>query len=472
MKKSAVVLGVSVGLSAMVSLSPKRAEPAEAAPAPKKVTICHRTHATTNPYVRITVSESSISNAANKHGGQKHDQYYGNQKPVPNVYNPAISYPANEKKWGDIIPNVYTDGSAFTAAGSSTNFTGIGVSIWNGTAPYADYCKAKSARDFYELEKANGVPDADILTDLDEMGADEYASQLSACGGTTFVGCAVDKLGTPTATSSTTTVAGTTATTVAGSTGTTVAGSTATTVAGSTTGTVAPRATLPAGSSLRAGTGGLQVRIWIDANRDGKKDDTEPYMGGIKVTITGPGGVTVTKTTDANGNITFLDLTPGAWTVVPVLPKGDLEKVYDSDGTPDWSQSVTVVEGEVTSTKFASAGTATITAAAPTEEVRVRWAGKDGKFDTADDAVFVAQATDGVATFEGVPAGKYQVTAASAFKRGATYTQVSVEADAVEEVEVQALPATGANRVNLWIAIGVVMLALGVAIRRRQNATA
>ena len=467
MKKSAVVVGVAVGLSALVSVSSKRAEPAEAAPAPKKVTICHRTHATTNPYARNTVSESSTSTESNKHGGSKLDPYpTGSSKPSPNVFNPATNYASNQKKWGDIIPNVYTDGTPFTAAGSSTNFTGIGVLIWNGTAPYTDTCKARSARDLYELEKANGVPESEILEDLEESGADEFATQLSACGGS-FIGCAVEKLGAPTATSSTTTVSGATTTTVVGVTVTTVAGAPSARVAGPTTGTVAPRATLPAGSSLRAGTGGLQVRIWIDANRDGKKDDTEPYMGGIKVTITGPGGVTVTKTTDANGNITFLDLTPGAWTVVPVLPKGDLEKVYDSDGTPDWSQSVTVVEGEVTSTKFASAGTATITAASPTEEVRVRWAGKDGKFDTTDDAVFVAQALDGVATFEGVPAGKYQVTAASAFKRGATYTQVAVKADAVEEIEIEALPATGANRVNVWIAIGVVMLALGVAIRRR-----
>lgn len=471
MKKSAVLLGVAVALSALVSVSSEQAEPAEAAPAPKKVTICHRTHATTNPYVRITVSESSISNAANKHGGSKHNKSYpanpASAVPSPNVYNPLTTYPSNEKNWGDIIPNVYTDGTPFTAAGSSTNFTGAGVLIWNGTAPYADYCKPRSARDLFELEKANGVPESEILNDLEESGADEFVTQLSACGGT-FVGCAVEKLGTPTSTSSTTT-------TLAGAVpATTVAGAVTTTTAPVTSrgGSSSPGVTSRPGTALTPGKGGIQTQIWIDVNRDGVKDDDEPYLGGIKVTITGPGGVTTTKTTDKDGFISFTDLAPGAWTVVPVLPSGDLEKVYDSDGTPNWSQSVTVVESQVATTAFAAAGTSTINAASTTDVVRVRWAGNDGKFDTADDAVFVAQAKDGVATFEGVPAGKYQVTASSAFKRGTSYSQVTVRADSLAEVNVDALPATGANRATVWVALGVVLVGLGVVIRRRSFVTA
>ena len=120
---------VSAGLLAVPRVA-SAAPPANS----NNVTICHRTHSVTNPYVRITVSESAISNAANKHGGSKHDQYpTGASKPVPNVYDPTKSYVPNQKKWGDIIPNVYTDGTPFTAAGSSTNFTGLGLAIVVGT---------------------------------------------------------------------------------------------------------------------------------------------------------------------------------------------------------------------------------------------------------------------------------------------------------------------------------------------------
>ena len=70
------------------------------------VTICHRTHSTTNPYVLITVDQKSVSNANSKHGGGAHDDWARSlyaTKPSPNVFDPSKTYPANDKKWGDII---------------------------------------------------------------------------------------------------------------------------------------------------------------------------------------------------------------------------------------------------------------------------------------------------------------------------------------------------------------------------------
>src|SRR4051794_41782130 len=84
-----VVAVVSCGLA----LS---ARPASAASA--KITICHRTHSTTNPYRKITVSQNAVQNA--RHGG--HDLPNGPTNPA--VYDPTFASPAKNKNWGDGIP--------------------------------------------------------------------------------------------------------------------------------------------------------------------------------------------------------------------------------------------------------------------------------------------------------------------------------------------------------------------------------
>lgn len=303
---------------------------AQAAPPTNKVTICHRTHSVTNPYVRITVSQNSVGSGNGKHGGASHDQWSNvlfQSKPVPNVFNPAVTYtPSPQKKWGDIIAFTDTAGNALTgnaAQVAGLNNSGIGADIFNGTGQYAGLCRALNPRDYYEIEKANGQAPTDILNEMNEFEADEFSSALTACGGT-FTGCNVSKLGT-------------------------------TSIVVTTTTTLAPAGTLPPGTTLTAGKGALQVTIWIDANRNGKKASAEKYLAGTTVKIVGPGGVTKTAKTNSSGVVIFVDLDPGTWRVAGTLSLSGYEKTYDSDGTPNWATSQSVVAGEVSSAAFATA---------------------------------------------------------------------------------------------------------------------
>ena len=86
------------------------ARPAGAASA--KITICHRTHSTTNPYRKITVSQSAVQSA--RHGG--HDLPTGSLNPV--VYDPNFTYAPNNKYWEDIIPGGDADGLPFNGSNS------------------------------------------------------------------------------------------------------------------------------------------------------------------------------------------------------------------------------------------------------------------------------------------------------------------------------------------------------------------
>ena len=388
---AAMLTGVAiqaVSASASVQVAPS-------ATVTKKVTICHRTHSVTNPYVRITVAESAIGNGASKHGGVKHDTWSNvlfASKPSPNVFNSAVTYtPATEKKWGDIIPNVYTDGTAFTAAGAGTNYTGIGIDIYNGTNGKSGVCKTMNARDFYEVEKANGVPTQEILDDLEESkDSDEFLAAKNACGGS-FTNCTdPTKLGTMSipaevttttvAGATTTVVAGATTTVAAGATTTVAAGATATTVAGGTTATTP--ATLPAGVTLAAGKGAIEVKIWVDGNRDGSQGTGEKNLQGMSVTIKGPNGATKTAATDAAGNVLFLDLEPGSWSVVSVLSTQGYEKVYDSDGTVDWKSTLTVTAGGVAKASYAAAPALAASATSGTPEASAPTTGAEANIVT------------------------------------------------------------------------------------------
>jgi LPXTG-motif cell wall-anchored protein len=88
-----------------------------------RVTICHRTNAINNPYVKITVDPDAIMN--NGHGPNNTLHNIGT-----GVFDPDFSYPNNAKNWNDIIPPFdYTyNGVAQTFPGY--NYSGRGLLIY------------------------------------------------------------------------------------------------------------------------------------------------------------------------------------------------------------------------------------------------------------------------------------------------------------------------------------------------------
>lgn len=405
--RSLAAAGVAVAATASVS-SIAEAAPSAGPGGSDKVVICHRTHSVKNPYVRITVNQSSVGNGNGKHGGNSHDQWSTvlfSSKPSPNVFNPAVTYtPAPEKKWGDIISQLDVSGNPLTgnaALVAGLNNTGIGALIFNGTAPYNGLCKSMTPRDYYEVQVIEGGQSpSSVLTEMDEFQSDEFASALTACGGT-FATCSADKLGSPTAAAPTTTVAAAT--------------------------TVQPGTT----SNTVAVTRKLTGKIWIDSNRDGKKDSSEKILANHTVTVkAGPGNSstqTFTVKTDSAGNYEVADLPAGNWVVTAAsVGSSNYENVFDSDSgttSSDW-----VVTASVPSTGTASADFATALKA----------------------AAAAAGATDTLGAAPVTP-----VAAAPSASAGAKV----------------ALPSTGSQSttVLLWLAFAMLILGAGLTARRRHS---
>jgi hypothetical protein len=126
-----------------------------------KVTICHRTSATTNPYRLITVSVNSII-SDNGHGSHNttrtnkdNPQTVTVETDGSGVFNPDFAYPSNRKWWGDIIPPfTYSTGSGNvnyeglnwgTGANTPIPTGGSGADKWIVDADFATAANAWAA---------------------------------------------------------------------------------------------------------------------------------------------------------------------------------------------------------------------------------------------------------------------------------------------------------------------------------------
>ena len=136
-----------------------------------KTTICHRTHAVTNPYRKITVSDSAVYNT-NGHSNPNHDRDYTVGGVTYHVYTPSVSYPANSKFWGDIIPPqnpLRYSNSPTSVETSGMNWITEGIALYDGTVAG---CRTMTDREFIAAEVEGGATAQEITQDLNDQDPD------------------------------------------------------------------------------------------------------------------------------------------------------------------------------------------------------------------------------------------------------------------------------------------------------------
>jgi uncharacterized repeat protein (TIGR01451 family)/fimbrial isopeptide formation D2 family protein len=183
-------------------------------------------------------------------------------------------------------------------------------------------------------------------------------------------------------------------------------------------------------------------RVWLDRDGDGVPTSDEPGLPGVRVTVTwaGPDGTAGTADdvalpsvlTDASGAWSVGSLPLGSFSVVvdrtTLLP--GLSSVHERDADLDLATTVVVARTGTTvdDADLGLRGDSSVGRVVWLDRDRdgvlddderglggvrvdVLWAGPDGRFDTADDAVFGAvTATDGSYRVDGLPAGSYRVS--------------------------------------------------------------
>ncbi|MCF8553576.1 MAG: LPXTG cell wall anchor domain-containing protein [Candidatus Nanopelagicales bacterium] len=389
--------------------------PAAATPSGlEKVTICHRTHATTNPYRLITVSTSSIVGAdssVNGHGehNSKKTRLSRNNGAGDGIFNPPYAKPSL-KYWGDIIPPftarnggvfpglnwkwgpvTYSDSIFDKAEFRAISASGGTAKAYENAALLA--CQGAAAdmtvKQFFDLERKNDQRRPDIVSELEQEEKDEL---------TPLIGGPEEE----------------------------------------------PENNIPDQS--------LAGIVWLDLNRNGIQEDNEPDMPNIAVTVSqtdpslargvtpnftgssiGRGAAAAARwpsgefstslrsaktyqvTTDANGAYLFKSIGAGDWTVVGVVPAG-LGVTYDSSGISDARVDTNVPVSGFAFTWVGLVGETGINAPVTnpdgspvSEKVTVSSAGPDAKFCTPDDVSYVVTPVGGVISLDGIAPGKYNV---------------------------------------------------------------
>jgi LPXTG-site transpeptidase (sortase) family protein len=138
-----------------------------------KTTICHRTHAVTNPYRKITVSDASVYGTSG-HSNPNHDRDYTVGGVTYHVFTSTITYPSNSKFWGDIIPpqnpaRYSTNNNTPSNELNGVNWITEGIAIYDGAVAG---CRTMTDREFIAAEVEGGATSQEIAQDLNDQDPD------------------------------------------------------------------------------------------------------------------------------------------------------------------------------------------------------------------------------------------------------------------------------------------------------------
>lgn len=133
-----------------------------------KVTICHRTHSETNPYVRITVNYQAVNSGGTSDHSHHNDSYIGYR-----VYTAGIYMRAKDKLWGDIIPPDPSGQNRW----SSLNWETAGQNIYNNVSgntacPAAKLDNTNSAT-LYNSLRDSGMTAKQARDEIDAMDKEQ-----------------------------------------------------------------------------------------------------------------------------------------------------------------------------------------------------------------------------------------------------------------------------------------------------------
>lgn len=203
--------------------------------------------------------------------------------------------------------------------------------------------------------------------------------------------------------------------------------------------------------------------IWLDLNHNNLKEDNEPLLPNVPVTLTenltAPqgntatvmtsimkyftplSGETYTVYTDSQGRYNF-DVTEGAYILTARITTNRLDPSWDSTGDMDWTVPVILAANESAVADFATAGTASMEGKVvfdnneiiPNAQVMCTWEGMDAILPSDDDVVFYFT-TDENGNFlaEGIPGGQF-VCEGRDPNSGKTSSPLNVEVDQTSNV--------------------------------------
>ena len=209
----------------------------------------------------------------------------------------------------------------------------------------------------------------------------------------------------------------------------------------------------------------IRGRVFVDSDRAGDRNPSDPGIGGVTVQLLNSGGTEVSRTTTAaDGTYSFTGLPAGTYSVVELQPAawGDGADLPGSGATLTSNDrlSVTVVAGDnSTANDFAEfGGTISGQTFVDLDNTGGRTTGEPAisgtvvKLIDSTGAVVATTPTlaDGSYRFENLPAGNYRVeeTQPSAFEDGKEYPGTGTAASPSNDVISVSLPVAGSSTGN------------------------